>query len=249
MKIFISSIVIFIALIVATNLVAQEDSNVNQAENILANAIKAHGGKKFKKAHYQFTFRDKVYQFKNNKAKYAYTMRKTVKEVNVVDVMENDEFIRTINDVNTPLGKKEQQGAMNGLNSVIYFATLPYKLLDPAVNLAYAGSANIKGQAYDILQVSFDEEGGGVDHDDQFLYWIRKDNHRIEYLAYSYQVNGGGVRFRAAYNTRMVDGILFQDYINYKAPLGMPLAKLPAMYEKEELKKLSVIATESVLKL
>ena len=66
---------------------------------------------------------------------------------------------------------------------------------------------------------------------------------------YKRQVNGGGVRFRAAYNTRTVGGILFQDYVNYKAPVGTPLADLPVLYEKEELKKLSVIATESVVKL
>lgn len=225
------------------------NASAQDANDLLNKALKAHGGKKYKKAHYQFVFRDKVYRFKNNKDSYHYSVRKTTNGAQVFDQLSNGDFSRSINGLESTLGKKEMMGASSGLNSVIYFATLPYKLLDPAVNLAHGGSTTINGVAYELLQVTFDKEGGGVDHDDQFIYWIRKDNHRIDFLAYNYQVNGGGVRFRAAYNTRDVGGILFQDYVNYKAPVGTPLADLPRLYEKEELKKLSVIATESVVKL
>jgi hypothetical protein len=54
--------------------------------------------------------------------------------------------------------------------------------------------------------------------DDELHYWINKDTHKIDYLAYSCQVNDGGVRFRSAFNTR-VAGVTFQDYINYEAQL------------------------------
>ena len=223
--------------------------SAQDANDLLEKALKAHGGKKYKKANYQFIFRDKLYRFQHKKGGYHYSVRKSANGVQIFDQLKNGEFSRSLNGQETTLGKKEIMGATGGLNSVIYFATLPYKLLDPAVNLALGGTATIKGVAYDLLLVSFDEEGGGVDHDDQFIYWIRQDNNRIDYLAYNYQVNGGGVRFRAAFNTRNVGGILFQDYVNYKAPVGTPLADLPALYEKSELKELSVIATESIIKL
>lgn len=225
------------------------NTSAQDAKELLNKTLKAYGGNKYKKAHYQFVFRDKVYRFKNNKDTYQYSVRKTVNGTQIFDQLSNGQFSRSINGVESTLSKKEVMGATGSLNSVIYFATLPYKLLDPAVNLAHGGTTTIKGVEYKLLEVTFDEEGGGVDHDDQFIYWIRTDNHRIDFLAYNYRVNGGGVRFRAAYNTRTVGGILFQDYVNYKAPVGTPLADLPALYEKEELKKLSVIATESVVKL
>ncbi len=224
-------------------------ASAQDADDLLHKAINAHGGKKYKKAHYQFVFRDKVYRFKNSKSGYEYSVRKSANGAQIFDQLTNGNLTRTINGLDSSLGKKEKMGASSGLNSVIYFATLPYKLLDPAVNLKHGGSTTINGQGYELLHVTFDKEGGGVDHDDQFIYWIRKDNHRIDFLAYNYTVNGGGVRFRTAYNTRDVGGILFQDYVNYKAPIGTPLADLPSLYEKEELKKLSVIATESVVKL
>jgi hypothetical protein len=37
------------------------------------------------------------------------------------------------------------------------------------------------------------------DFDDEYMYWI-KDTRKVDYLAYSYHVNDGGVRFRAAFN-------------------------------------------------
>jgi hypothetical protein len=41
------------------------------------------------------------------------------------------------------------------------------------------------------------------------------------------------VRFRTAFNTRVIDGLTFQDYINYEAPIGTPLKDLPKLYEQE----------------
>ena len=65
-------------------------------------------------------------------------------------------------------------------------------------------------------------------------------------MAYSYSVNDGGVRFRSAYNPRTIDGIRFQDYINWEAPVGTPLKDLPALFEKDKLKELSRIETVDV---
>ena len=68
----------------------------------------------------------------------------------------------------------------------------------------------------------------------------------MNYMAYSYHTNDGGVRFRSAYNPRTVDGIRFQDYVNWEAPIGTPLEELPKLYENGQLKELSKIETEAV---
>ena len=163
--------------------------------------------------------------------------------------MTNSDFTRMVDGQEIELSDKKKSGYSGSLNSVIYFATLPYKLQDPAVNTAYKGTTTIKGKNYEVLEITFDEEGGGKDHEDVYYYWINQKTKVIDYLAYNFQVNNGGVRFRSAYNSRNVDGIIFQDYINFKAPVGTPLSELPKLFEKEELKQLSVIATESVKKL
>ena len=68
----------------------------------------------------------------------------------------------------------------------------------------------------------------------------------MDYLAYMYNVNGGGIRFRSYYNRRVIDGITFQDYVNWGAELGTSLDQLPHMYEAGTLKELSKIVTENV---
>lgn len=217
------------------------------AERVLAQAVEAHGGSKYDQAHYQFVFREKTYTFRNDNGKYHYTMTQETEEGTRYDQLANGVFNREVAGESVPLTDKETASGIEAVNSVIYFATLPYKLQDPAVNLQLAGTDTIKGMVYDVLDVNFDQEGGGVDHDDNFRYWFNQQTHRMDYLAYDYLTNGGGVRFRSAYNPRVVDGILFQDYVNYKAPVGTALADLPEWYETGKLEELSVIATEEVV--
>ncbi|WP_020570946.1 DUF6503 family protein [Neolewinella persica] len=217
------------------------------AELVLDQALAAHSNGKYDQAHYQFVFRGKTYTFYNNGGQYTYTLTHEKDGSVLFDQLVNGEFTRQVDGSTVSLSVKETASGIEGLNSVIYFATLPHKLSDPAVNLQLSGTDTIKGQAYDVLDVNFNKEGGGVDHDDNFRYWINQETHRIDYLAYDYLTSGGGVRFRSAYNPRVVDGVLFQDYVNYKAPLGTPLSDLAAMFDNGDLEKLSVIATEEVV--
>lgn len=222
-------------------------TTADPASDLLGRCLLAHGGHRYDKAAYAFDFRGNAYEFKNHGASYHYTAHKTAKDGTAyIDVLDNGTFTRTSEGDVVELTDKQRTGLSNSLNSVIYFATLPHKLTDPAVNLTHMGSTMIKGQAYEVLQVTFDQEGGGQDHDDTYHYWINKKTDLIDYLAYNYQVNGGGARFRVAYNTRVVDGIVFQDYSNYKAPFETPLNELPAMYQSGDLKLLSEIKTENV---
>ncbi|MGH1385361.1 DUF6503 family protein [Kordia sp.] len=222
---------------------------VDKATKILQETMKAHGGDLYDQANYQFVFRNKEYSFKNNGKNYTYTVKGTKDGNTTEDILENGAFSRQVNKKPVTLSEKKKNGAIGSVNSVIYFATLPHKLNDAAVNKKFVEETTIKGQKYDVLQVTFNEEGGGEDHDDQYHYWINQSTKKIDYLAYNYQVNGGGVRFRSAYNTRVIDGITFQDYINYKAEVGTPLKDLPALYEKGSLKELSRIETEKVINL
>lgn len=216
------------------------------AVSLLDRAYAAHGGVRYANASYGFTFRGKRYNFISENGRQIYSRRYNDGNNVVYDGVEGGKFLKTINGKPQPLSAKDEAAGFESLNSVIYFATLPYKLRDPAVNLYAAGTTEIKGQAYDVLKVNFDQEGGGVDHDDNFMYWINQKTDRIDYLAYDYKTNKGGVRFRSAYNPRVVAGVLFQDYVNYKAPLGVDLTDLPAMFEKGKLEELSRIETEDV---
>jgi len=217
----------------------------SKADQLIDAAIMAHGGDNYETAHYQFVFRNKTYTFKNNHDRYEYTLT-TEKEGKSVKTILNN---KGLTHIGSSLTEKQRKGTAAAINSVIYFATLPYKLKDKAVNKKYIGLVDIKSKDYEVIEISFDEKGGGADHDDVFYYWINKETSLIDYLAYNYQVNKGGVRFRSAYNTRNIGGIVFQDYINYKAAVGTPLGDLPGLWEQGKLKELSLIETEDIKEL
>lgn len=217
------------------------------AEALLHEAIKAHGGDGYYDGDYSFTFRGKRYGFSFDKKKgYTYSVSYDKDGQSINDQLINGVFERKIDGQLATLSDKDVRRGSNGLNSVVYFATLPHKLLDPAVNIAKMPDATIKGEMYEVLQVTFDQAGGGEDHDDTYYYWINRKDHKIDYLAYNYHTGKGGVRFRSAYNRRSVNGVTFQDYINYKAPKETPLDQLPKLYEDGQLKELSRVETESV---
>ena len=235
-----------------TKVNAQSENSVNadeQAESIIQKTIDAHGGALYETAHYEFVFRKKKYTFKNDHDLFSYSVTSEKDGNQINDVLDNEGFRRLMNEEIMTLTDKASKRYSSALNSVIYFATLPHKLKDKAVNKKYMGATTIKKKNYHVVAITFEEEGGGEDHDDTFYYWINKENNIIDYLAYNYKVNNGGVRFRSAYNTRNVDGIIFQDYINYKAAVGTPLKELPGLWEQNALEELSRIETENVKRL
>lgn len=242
------SIALFAIACTPTLVSTQEESKEveSKADLLLQETLEAHGGELYNQAHYSFIFREKEYQFKNNGSEYTYRKAQLKDGKKIEDQLKNGELSRIVDGQETRLNEKEINSYSNVLNSVIYFATLPHKLTDAAVNKKYIGTTNIKGAGYEIMEVTFEQEGGGKDHDDQYYYWINQSSKKIDYLAYNYKVNKGGVRFREAFNSRVVDGITFQDYINYKAPVGTPLSELPQLLEKGELVELSRIITEDV---
>ena len=220
-----------------------------KAQAILDETINAHGGDLYDTANYSFVFRDNTYHFKNDGNNYEYIKISKKGNTFTKDVLKNGKLIRMINGKATELSEKEIKTATEAINSVIYFATLPHKLKDGAVNKTYIGDTTIKGKNYTLLGITFNKENGGEDYDDEFHYWINSETKKIDYLAYNYKVNKGGVRFRSAYNMRIIDGITFQDYINYKAEVGTPLKELPELYEAGKLKELSKIKTEDIINL
>ncbi|TFG77764.1 MAG: hypothetical protein E4H26_03120 [Flavobacteriales bacterium] len=218
-----------------------------KAEQLLMETLKAHGGDLYDTASYTFEFRGKQYSFSHNNAGYLYSVSHEDHDKIVLDVLKNGTFSRKIDGKLTEMTKKDISKYTEALNGVIYFATLPYKLKDKAVNKSYKGRTIIKGRTYDILEITFDQEGGGKDHNDEFMYWINSETKHIDYLAYRYFTSGGGVRFRSGYNPRTVAGIRFQDYINLEAPVRTPLDSLPKLFEEGKLKALSKIETENVV--
>lgn len=252
MKYIINTLLIVTVLFLGLYVVAKQRNDIMDiSQKVIDEAIKKHGGNKlYEKAHYAYDFRDKHYVAKRQKGDFTYTREYIDKTGDkIMDVMTNETFVRKTNDQVTALDDKKINNYRNSINSVNYFAFLPYALNDEAVHKKYLGYADIDDIPYHKIQVTFDQEGGGDDYDDIYVYWIRDEDFTLDYLAYSYEVNGGGVRFRKAYNPREVGGIRFQDYINYKYfNKDFPVDQLDEKLMAGELEELSRIELKNIEK-
>ncbi len=194
-----------------------------------------------------FTFRDRCYVSKRDGGNYQYERITTDSTGITHDILTNNGFQRYKNDTLVKVPDSMVTRYSNSINSVHYFAQLPYGLNAPAARKELVGEVIIKGETYFEISVIFVEESGGKDFEDQFVYWIHKENYTMDYFAYSYATDGGGIRFREAYNTRIVNGIRFVDYNNFKPRSSeVALTDLDSLFEKGELDLLSKIETESV---
>lgn len=222
-------------------------SSWSREQKVVDRAIEAHGGKQYREVQISFDFRDKHYIILKTADRFEYTREFKDSTGLVLDVLNNKGFTRTINGEEISLTDEWRKAYSNSVNSVAYFMFLPYGLNDPAVIKEWKGETEIDGQAYDVLKVSFLEEGGGEDFEDEFIYWFNRESGLMDYLAYSYHTDGGGVRFRKAINSRIVNGIRIQDYENYKPKdKEVPLDAMEELFKHNALELLSEIINENV---
>lgn len=216
------------------------------ADQVIQKAIDRHGGLKYDNMEVEFDFRKRHFRAKITNGEYVYERSFRSKEGWVTDVWSNDKFKRMIDEQEVKLNQENMRTYKTATNSVIYFALLPFNLDDPVVNRQLMRPVKINDQTYYKVEMTYGKNGGGEDFENVYVYWIHKENFTIDYLAYSFNINGGGVRFREAYNPREVNGIRFQDYKNYTIYKDFPAQELDYAFQTDQLKQISDIKIENV---
>lgn len=225
-----------------------EENEKLTANEIVDKAIENAGGKRYENAEIDFTFRNREYKSFRNGGKYRLERKMKDSLGNTIhDVLDNDGLERFVNDSAVKVQDSLIVPIGNSVNSVHYFVHLPFGLNAGAAKKQLIGKDSIAGREYYEVKVTFAENGGGTDHEDEYMYWIDTQNFEVDYLAYNFEENDGGVRFRKAFNHRIIEGIRFVDYENYKyEDISFPLRDLDSLYEERELDLLSLIETKDV---
>lgn len=217
----------------------------DQAQELVKEAIKAHGGAAYNNKRIEFDFRTYHLVLKHQDGQFSY--QRTYRDSTgnrLVETLTNNGFMRTLNGKRQTLDSAQTRRYSQAVNSVAYFILLPAKLSDPAVLADYVGESQIDGQPYHKVRVRFRAEGGGTDYQDTFFYWFNQQTHTMDYLAYS----EGGPRFRKAINPQVVGGIRFQDYINYKGENDdtTSVGTYDRRYQARQLTELSRIEQKNI---
>ncbi|MDL5513828.1 deoxyribose-phosphate aldolase [Arenibacter sp. M-2] len=240
--------VVYLLTLVLLTVSCKEKAQTNfSAQEIVDKSIMASGGEHYTANDLFYKFRD--YQYVSEWKGGSRILKRIgfTDSLKVEDVKSLRGFNRFVNDSLVPLRDSIANLYANSVNSVHYFAYLPYGLNDPAVNKELMGEVTIGGKEYYKVKVTFDQQDGGKDYEDIYLYWFNKETFKPDYLAYRFYVDGGGIRFRVAYNERYFGGIRFVDYENYEAPIGDgALYDVDVLYENNQLKLLSKIELEDI---
>lgn len=217
------------------------------AQEIIDKSILASGTQQVENSEISFEFRNNKYKAVRTNGIYKLYRTYTKDSIVINDVLTNYGYTRRENDILVTVPDSMKVIYSNSINSVHYFSVLPYGLNDKAVKKRLLNSSSVKGVDYYKIEITFSENGGGEDFEDVFIYWVRKDNFLIDYLAYAYQTNGGGKRFRELKEQCIKNGIRFVDYINHK-PLekNTKLVDLDKAYENDKLEKVSEIVLEDI---
>ncbi len=224
----------------------QQREKTPTAQEIVDRAIAVSGGDRYTSSQISFEFRGRRYVLEPS------DQGRVLKRVSVTDsgLLEDSKmgskFMRKLNDSLVSVADSMASRYANSINSVHYFAYLPYGLNDPAVNKKLLGKTVIDGEAYYKVQITFDREGGGKDFEDVYVHWFNASTFELEYLAYDFLVDGGGVRFRKAFNERYVEGIRFVDYENYSFKQKVPPALMDSLYQTGALQLLSRIELRDI---
>lgn len=237
-------------ILAAVLLISSCSSTVPNAQEIVNAAIEKSGKQVLENASASFTFRQIPYTYEKRNGKYTYTRtQQDTLNNEVKDVLTNDGLTRFINKVPSEITQKKREAYTASVNSVIYFAFLPYSLNDEAVNKEFVGTVTINDKSYYKIRVTFDAQGGGEDYEDVFFYWFDTEDYSMDFLAYSYNEDDGkGIRFREAFNAREVNGVVIQDYKNYKPRVkdSIPLSEMDQAFQEDGLELLSLIELENV---
>lgn len=228
-----------------------ESDPKDKAQSIVDAALKAHGSKIFDHSTVQFKFRDRNYKSVRSDGKYVYSRFWDSLGTVIHDELSNSGFIRHVGQTMVNLDSKKIIAYTNSVNGVFYFFALPFNLNDPAVIKEYLGEVTLLDKKYDKIKVSFRQnEADRMIHDDTYVYWFNTDDHLLDYLAYDYtEPDEKGLRFRQAINRREINGLVVQDYINFKPKndsIPIPVERLDEAWAGNQLQELSKIINELV---
>ena len=225
----------------------QKEATKISAQDIVNKSIAVSGGDRYKTSDISFDFRDRKYILQRIDGKKILKRIKKNDTLDIVDVKTAQGFERYVDGKLAQIPDSLANSYANSVNSVHYFAYLPYGLNDQAVIKEYLDEVVIKDKKYHKIKVTFKQENGGDDFDDVYIYWFNAKTFKPDYLAYEFHVNDGGLRFREAFNERTVNGIRFVDYLNLKPKTDdQSIYRLDSLFEKGELEVFSKIELENI---
>lgn len=219
-----------------------------EGEALLRQARKAHGADRLEHATVEFALDGARFRVERDGERFAYARTWADRSGLVFrDVLTAEGLERTIDGRAVGLGEAARREAATALRAAVYLALLPFSLDGAAEEALVLTPDTLSGQAYERVALPLDRAAPGLDERGRLVLWIHPERHTVDYLAYRYAADGGGARFRAAYEPRTVEGVRFANHYEFSGDLlEVPVEGLGQFYERGELNFLGRVELDSV---
>ncbi len=186
--------------------------------DVIDRAIEHHGGDRYRSTDTSLEMCSKGGCFnvraRVDEDRFDLTVRGTAREGERTVRVTNEQVERWRDGKPVPVAPDDESSLRNWVMARVYFPFLPYRLNDPSVWKQDQGLEQWGELTYQRVKITF-TAGSSSDADDEYVYWLEPETGRVAQLAYSYQGDPGGIRFRRATHHRRVGGILFFDQENF----------------------------------
>lgn len=204
-------------------------------KNILDTCIKHQGGSIFNASKITFTTKDVGYEMINYEDKVKYTMTKSFKD-GLHIVTYDRGFVQYFR--NDTLREKSSYNNLvvnYRLEKFLYTLSIPFNLTFNGTKVERLEDVKIRSTDYYSLHITFAKVEGIPEN--QFILYINKENNQMEYLTLKYDLLGVPISFRKFINPRVINGVLFQDFISFTTTNEAPvLEEIYKEYNRATLK-------------
>ncbi len=149
-----------------------------------------------------------------NNGLYRYDVTGTIRGVDRRVVSTNDGLEMWVDGRPVEIPADQVSAVRDWAMARVYFSFLPFRLNDDSVFKEDQGLETWDGRSLHRVKVTF-AAGSSSDSSDEYLYWFDPKTGKLEQLAYSFEGQPGGLRFRKGVRYRRIGDILFFDQENF----------------------------------
>lgn len=215
------------------------------SSQLFQKTLNTHGLTKFETSLLKFNFGTTEYTITELNNRALYTMTRYLDHNVYKAIYDGGYLTYSINNELQEDSDFPYQIVQRSLYGFAYCYSIPFSLQTNDVILERKTDVEIRNQDYYTLDVTFTKIPDTPE--DQIILYINKETNIIDYTAIKHLLTDFKPQFRRMINPRYIDGILFQDYIQFSSDNDdLKIDQYYSKYNSAELKDLRKVEITNI---
>lgn len=185
------------------------DSVIPGANQIVDSSALYHGSPVAYQSQISFGLQNKTYSVLFSETDFLYSCSFSDSLGRHIWELNSNEFVEILNRTRVSFSANENSKKADNLKLTVFFATLPLSLKFENLDFTLFAEDRIDEKEYYGIETE-------VFTNVPLWLWINKNSYSLDYVAFKANAKSNEVTFKAAKNSRRVNGVIFQDYEVYQ---------------------------------